>query len=261
MAISYTPELKREYEDTFAGATVRAEHLAEVDRTVDRIFAQAAILRYRDVERATGVPAHAVGIIHVREASQNFNTHLHNGDPLTGRTWHVPAGRPPTGNPPFAWADSATDALTMPGQALDRWKDWSVGGIAWVLEKFNGFGYRNRGINSPYLWGYTTAYDRGLYVADGQFDPDAVNRNPGGMAMLKRMVERRLVDIDQHGTPAERPKPIRAVESAITASNKTTMRLQQRLDEAGFYRGEVDGDFGPRTRTALLAYLQLHHPE
>lgn len=63
-------------------------------------------------------------------------------------------------------------------------------------------------------------------------------------------------------TPAEgSPKPIRAVESAITASNKTTMRLQQRLDEAGFYRGEIDGDLGPQTRTALLAYLQLHHPE
>lgn len=255
---TFTPDLKREYEDLFASAVIRPEHLAEVDRTVDRIFAQTAIQRYREVERATGVPAHVVGIIHVREASQNFNTHLHNGDPLSARTWHVPAGRPPHGNPPFTWTDSAADALTMPGQALDRWHDWTAGGLAYVLERFNGFGYRNRGIHSPYLWGYTTAYDRGLYVADGQFDPDAVNRNPGGMALLKRMLERGL--ISGAAVPAKPVKAPLRTEQAIAAFRKATLRLQTRLKDAGFDPGKLDGLYGDRTDKALQGYLRRFHP-
>lgn len=260
-SVAYSPALKREYEDRFARMEIRPNYASEVETVVDRIYRHMD--EYRAVEEATGVPAHVVGIIHIREGSGNFNTHLHNGDPLTGRTWHVPAGRPPNGNPPFSWVDSAIDALTMPGQALHEWTDWSIGGTAYALERFNGFGYRlyHSTVPSPYLWGATTEYTRGMYVADGQWDDEAVNRNPGGMAMLKRMQERGLLD-DGKAAPAEEPpKPIRTVESAIKASNKTTIRLQQRLDEAGFYRGEIDGDLGPQTRTALLAYLELHHPK
>jgi lysozyme family protein len=83
-------------------------------------------------------------------ASLNFNRHLHNGDPLTARTVQVPAGRPKTGEPPFTWEESATDALML--EKLDQWEDWSVPGTLYKLEQYNGWGYRlaHPDVKSPY---------------------------------------------------------------------------------------------------------------
>jgi lysozyme family protein len=106
-------DLVDEYENLFARAAIRPEHQFEIDAVVTRIFDPLNLAQYQHVEARTGVPAYVVGIIHSLEASLSFTTHLHNGDPLTARTVHVPAGRPPTGNPPFQWFDSAIDALTM----------------------------------------------------------------------------------------------------------------------------------------------------
>jgi lysozyme family protein len=39
-------------------------------------------------------PWYALGIVHYLEGSCNFSKHIHNGDPLTARTWQVPSGRP-----------------------------------------------------------------------------------------------------------------------------------------------------------------------
>src|SRR4051812_1398964 len=58
----------------------------------------------------SNIPWYGVGLIHYMEASQNFNKHLHNGDSLSQRTTHVPAGRPLKGTPPFTWETSAIDA-------------------------------------------------------------------------------------------------------------------------------------------------------
>lgn len=245
---TYTPALKAEYEALYATATVRPERVAEVDAVVQRIAAPLAWSHYKDVERSTGVPAHVVGIIHIREASGNFTSHLHNGDPLTARTRHVPAGRPIDGDPPFTWAESAIDALTMPGQALDKWDDWSIGGMCFVLERYNGFGYRNHGVNSPYLWGYTSKYSKGMYVADGVWDPNAVNKSPGGMAMLKRLVERGIVTLLSldPGSPAP-------VKIADADNPDWHIREAQRLLGVG-----VDGDPGDITRAAAKAWRAAH---
>ena len=51
------------------------------------------------------------------------------------------------------------------------------------LERYNGLGYRRRGRPSPYLWSYSGHYDKGKYVADGRFDPDAESKQCGGAAL------------------------------------------------------------------------------
>lgn len=260
-SVAYTPALKREYEERFARMQIRPEYAVQVDAVVDRI--ERRMDDYRAVEKLTGVPAAVVGIIHIREASGRFDRHLHNGDPLTARTVQVPAGRPPTGSPPFRWLDSAIDALTMPGHALHKWDDWSIGGIAYVLEKFNGFGYRlyHSSVPSPYLWGATTEYSRGMYVADGEWDDNAVNRNPGGMAMLKRMMERGLVPGDAAAEPAK-PEPtmpgvaVQPIGEAIAEHRRASRVLQAALKAEGHDPGPVDGIFGKRSNDALAAYLK-----
>ena len=185
--VPFTPELSQEYATLFSTAAIRPERAALVSRLANRIFAAAAMARYQEVARATGVPAHVVGILHSLEGGLDFSRHLHNGDPLTARTVHVPKDRPASGTPPFAWAESAIDALTL--HRLDAWDDWSVPGTAYVLERYNGFGYRLRrpSVPNPYLWSFTTAYTSGKYVADHVWSDTAVSRQCGGMALLRAM--------------------------------------------------------------------------
>lgn len=133
-----------------------------------------------------GIPWWFIACVHMLESDFNFETHLHNGDPLTGRTVHAPAGRPVEGKPPFLWRISAIDALTMPGKMFHLEEDWSIPHALWLLEAYNGHGYRIfHRINSPYLWAGTNHYARGKYVRDGVYDPSAVSKQPGCAGLIK----------------------------------------------------------------------------
>lgn len=196
-----TSTVTHEYRDLWKTCEIRPTHAREVDQLVDRIAANKK--RYKKAGDARGVPWHVVGVIHMLEGSGNFHTHLHNGDPLTARTVHIPAGRPKTGRPPFTWEESAEDALVFDG--LSRWTNWSVPGTLFVLERFNGFGYRRQDIDipSPYLWSFSNHYTRGKFIGDRVFSPTAVSKQCGAAVLLRRMVERKLTKIQ----PAPAPPP------------------------------------------------------
>lgn len=190
MANGLSDQLKQEYQSLFGRMSLRRQHLPEIDGIYRAVIANSAVSKYKQVESAIGVPWFVVGIIHNLEASLRFDRHLHNGDRLTAKTVRVPAGRPRVGSPPFKWHDSAIDALKM--KKLEQWTDWSVAGIAYVLENYNGWGYRKHHphVKTPYLWSFTTNYVSGKYVADGQFSDDAVSRQCGGMALLRYLMEK-----------------------------------------------------------------------
>jgi lysozyme family protein len=165
-------------------AQIKPDKIAPAKKVARAIISNRAA--YEAVERATGVPWFMIGTLHCRESDMNFATHLHNGDSLKRRTYHVPAGRPKRGSPPFKWHESAIDALTMAPHALDQVKGWSVERILYESEKYNGWGYLRRG-NSPYLWSWTSEYHGGKYVADGVYDPDHWDEQPGCVAMAKEL--------------------------------------------------------------------------
>ena len=139
--------------------------------------------RYQIVaNRLPNMPWFFIGLIHSLEGDLSWKTHLHNGDPLSARTVHVPKGRPALGQPPFAWEDSALDALRYDG--LDEYHDWSIAGMLYALEKFNGIGYRARGIPSPYLWAGSQHYTKGKFTDDGKFSATAVSDQIGAGVLL-----------------------------------------------------------------------------
>lgn len=191
--MSVPPQLKTEYEKLFENCQIRGERLAVIDAIVNKIKDNKR--QYKAVENSTQVPWYIIATIHNLEGSLNFTTHLHNGDPLSARTINVPANRPQRGNPPFTWEESAIDALEYDG--LADWNDWSISGIAYCLEKFNGTGYRDYHpeIKSPYLWSFSNHYTKGKYKSDGRFDPDLVSEQCGGMVLLKRMLALDLIDL------------------------------------------------------------------
>lgn len=186
--------LKSSYQRLFDSMKTNPAKLPEIDLMINKItFNQN---RYKAIERATGVPWFFVGLLHTMESGNNFSKHLHNGDPLTGRTRNVPAGRPRTGTPPFTFEQSAVDALNYMAEANPAWRntknDWSLPAMLYKLEAYNGFGYRylRNPINSPYLWSYTNHYTKGKYTADGIYDPNAISKQPGTAAMLARVLEK-----------------------------------------------------------------------
>jgi lysozyme family protein len=235
--------LRAEYERLFATCKVRAQRMQAVDAIVDRLV--AARTRYAGLETVLGTPWYVVAVIHSLESGQRFDRHLHNGDPLTARTTHVPAGRPPRGNPPFTWEASATDALQLHG--FDRWHDWGVAGVMYKLEQYNGWGYRqfHPQVLSPYLWSFSEHYQKGKYVADGHFDPNAVSLQCGAAVLLRRMVDRGLI-------PALQPAPAGPLfrYSGDTVAPRG-VALQRFLNTLPGVELDVDGKLGPNSSQAV----------
>src|SRR5438270_10644537 len=106
---AFDESLKASYESLFNDCQVNDNAQGEADHIIQKIIVNRQ--RYEDVSASLNIPWFVIAVIHDMEADLNFNCHLHNGDPLTARTVHVPAGRPVNGNPPFTWEESAVDAL------------------------------------------------------------------------------------------------------------------------------------------------------
>ena len=169
---------------------IKPSWLGRADAQTRRIIANkkryqkvSAILQKR---HNNYIPWQFIGVIHMMESNCNFGTHLHNGDSLQARTRQVPAGRPRTGSPPFTWEESAVDALVM--KKFDEEDKWTMEKICYNLERYNGWGYVNRGIPSPYLWSGSNIYTRGKYVRDGVFDANEVSQQVGALVLLKRIL-------------------------------------------------------------------------
>lgn len=177
--------LKLNYQKMYAIAQIRPDAIDEANITAEEIIANTSL--YQLVATSTGVPWQVIGVIHHLESNLNFTTHLHNGDPLTAATVHEPIGRPP-GNPPFTWEDSAIDAIKY--DALNRWKDWSIPGVLYTLEKYNGFGYQAKGVNSPYLWSKTDQYIKGKFGKQGIYYPDLISQQLGAVPVLKELAKK-----------------------------------------------------------------------
>lgn len=142
---------------------------------------------YEVVERATGVPWWIVGGIDMREESFRHNANLCNGDPLDKPTTHVPKGVGPFPT----WMDGAIFAMKFSGLKANDFIGWLI-----QAEIYNGLGYHHHldpahptlPEPSPYIWSGTDIYTSGKYVADGKWNPNAVDQQTGIAAMLKSLI-------------------------------------------------------------------------
>lgn len=247
---------------------IDANRRADAAALARRIIANKP--QYAAVQAATGVPWPVIGVIHNRESGLSFKGHLHNGDSLNGYTRRVPSGRPRLGHgPPFTWAESAIDALTMPPHQLNTIGRWTVERILHECEKYNGWGYRGKG-NSPYLWSWTSEYRGGKYVRDHVYDPNVRDAQAGCVAILKALAEidteaaQCLCDRDTGGTVTPQPLPVPLPGPALSATiafgeiSERVTRLQLALQQRNYPVGEIDGEFGPLTRDAVAAFQRDH---
>ncbi|HEX3708578.1 MAG TPA: hypothetical protein VHV56_01685 [Pseudolabrys sp.] len=128
----------------------------------------AAKSRYRQIERATGVPWFITAVIHEREAAQDFSKSIAQGDPWNKASTHEPRGRGPF----TSFEAAAHDALVNCAPYAAHWNDWSAGGALTLLELYNGLAYADHGQASPYVWSGTDQYVRGKVLVDhGPIEP------------------------------------------------------------------------------------------
>jgi lysozyme family protein len=260
-SIPFSPALADEYRRLFDTCHVRPERAADVDRLVARIAGSRD--RYVGVADPLGIPWYVVGVIHCMEASLDFTRHLHNGDPLTGRTVQEPPGRPRSGSPPFTWEQSATDSLQF--QRLTGLADWSLPRTLYRLEAYNGFGYRRNHpeVLTPYLWSFSSHYTSGKYVRDGIFSSTAPSRQCGAAVLLRRMSENGSIQFLPDGTPITRVGPSGGrvprtfddlaplVRYSTTRSSPAVEDLQRLLNTFPGIFVKVDGVPGKRTSEAF----------
>ena len=193
---------------------------AEVGPVAARLAAPAAKTRYQAIEAKTGVPWFFIAVAHQRESSQDWSRSLAQGDPWDRKSTHVPAGRGPF----KSFEDAAVDALVNCAPYAARNRDWSVGGLLTMLEQYNGLGYFNRGLPSPYIWSGTDQYAKGKYVADGKFDPNTVDKQLGcaGLILAMQQIDPTIrfgaaaMPIDQAPTPSL-PSPVNPAKGSVGA--------------------------------------------
>lgn len=230
----------------------------------------AAKERYQAVASQTGVPWYFIAVTHEREGAQDWRTSLAQGDPWNKKSTHVPKGRGPF----TSWEEAAVDALVNCAPYAARNKDWSIGGLLTMLEQYNGLGYANRKIPSPYIWSGTDQYARGKYVADGKFNANTVDKQLGCAGLLLAMqkidpsvtlegpphnqegaaievVQRRL-DAEAATKPARRPP---AEVMAKTGFDLDLWYVQFDLKEMNYNPGGLDGLWGGASASAVAAFI------
>jgi lysozyme family protein len=233
------------------------------DKIAKKIYANKN--RYLDIVRrcrelGSNMPDSAwvfIGVVHNRESSLDFTTHLGQGDPLNKKTVNIPAGRGPFLGPD-AFERGAVDALVYcaPKAAVAN-KDWSISGMLTYLERYNGMGYANRGIPSPYLWAGTNQYKQGKYISDGVFSATTVDQQLGCAGLIL------AIDALDDGIDFEAPDLERVSFPTTGLSpdedKHDTVWLQWALNALGAVpQLQVDGIYGGGTRIAVRHYQEGH---
>lgn len=133
--------------------------------------------RYIPIQNKTGVPWELVAAIHYLESRMDFRRNLFNGQPWKEKTTKQPVGLGPW----RSWEESAIEAMSI---RTFKAKDITLESMLEYAEAYNGMGYYNRKIFSPYLWAGTNKYKKGLFIHDYVFDADGEQKVPGLYAIL-----------------------------------------------------------------------------
>ena len=181
--IKTCPATVGEYEAKYKAAQIRPENLVLVKNRAEYL-AKFRVTFYQPIADAVGCPWWVPALIHNQECGSDvglFKACLHNGERIIGtskKTTIVPIGKGPF----TSFVEAGIDALKSD-------KNFSsvtdIGSALLAFEKYNGLGYRNHNVSTPYLWAMTDQYIKGHYVGDHNFDPNAVSKNFGIVSVMK----------------------------------------------------------------------------
>lgn len=173
------------YEELFETIEYLPDRMPEIAAATALVFKGKD--DYERVAVRVSLPWYVVGAIHLMEASCSWKMNLLNGQPLDQVTTIWPIGRGPWDS----WEKMA-DEVTSDNRW--RWQNLKevprIGICLQGIESWNGWGYRRRRVNSPYLWaGSNHGEGVGKFTSDGHYDPLAVSDQIGAAVVIKRLLE------------------------------------------------------------------------
>jgi lysozyme family protein len=253
--------LKDEYTAQIARARIRPECQHALEVTGERLLHDKAV--YQRIFEATGVPVAALMALAEREMSGNLHCYLGNGQRLTKRTTIVPIGRGPFADTIDAFVAGALDALHLDGldQVARMPGGWTLPRFAYESELWNGFGYRKRGIPSPYPFGGTTVQKPGKFIRDHAFSSTMMDPQLGTIAIVEMLFELdpSLKFGDSIAKVDDATPIIPAAHPVIGESNIEWVQTSLNKLRIPGTPLAVDGNCGRGTRAAVRAFQQTHH--
>lgn len=245
--------LAADYARLDARAVIVPSREHEVAEVAERLLRDKQV--YAEVSEKSRVPTAWLMAISEREMSGNLHCYLGNGQPLNRRTTIVPRNRGPF--PDFV--AGALDAMHLEGldKVADQPGGWSMERYCYESELWNGFGYRARGIPSPYVYGGTTVQRRGKFVADGAFDPSVMDPQLGTLAIAAGLIK---LDPSLAFAPVAEKEPSSDEPVAVApppaglAGNVRWLQLSLNRIHAAGTPIAIDGSYGRITRRAVMAF-------
>lgn len=184
-------ELIQRYSAAWSVMKINPARIAEADAVCNLLITGRD--RFQSLSTLTHVPWAIIGIIGYREYGLHYDPphpptlewgkSLAQGDPWVNKSIHEPKGRGPF----KSWEEAGYDALVNCAPYAAKWRDWSPGGSLAILVKYNGLGYDERGLISPYIMAGTDQYIKGKYDQDDHYDPFLVDKELGCAVLISRM--------------------------------------------------------------------------
>lgn len=257
------PVLMPEYAALLASA--RVTRPAPVRLGVECVM--DSLPRYLELSDDTGVPAPFLGALDLRESNCNPRLGLGQGDPWDRVSTHVPRNQGPF----RSWLEAGNFYVRY-DHLNDTTAAWTWEYECWKGEGWNGFGPRNHGRHTGYLWSCTSCYDpprlggegkAGKYVGDGEWSPDTVDAQPGIIPVMRGIIAlrpdlalARALPTVQAPTMVPDAKP---TPEGMGQSLGLTVWLQESLNRVLDLHPPIDteGSYGRETRQAVREFQRL----
>jgi len=220
---------------------------------------------WAEVKAVTGVPLLWGIASFERECDCNYACSPAQGDRWDRKSINVPRDL----GPYRSWGESAVAAYRIDHLDQVGADNWTWTRALYEGELFNGFGPRNHGRHSGYLWSWSSVYTGGKYVADGEWDPSAHDKQCGMVPMMVALLrlDSSLALADglpvpaveaPSIVPAPAPVPI-GMGGRVGLAGVDTAWLQKQLNRLGEQPPLiVDGSYGRATRRAVAAFQAKH---
>ena len=181
------------------------------------------------------------------------------------RTSIVPKGRGPFPDTVDGFVTGCLDALHLDG--LDQYTriygKWTIPLFCYASEVWNGWGYRARGIPSPYVFGATTVQRPGKFPRDHVFVATMMDPQLGTLALVEEIFKQDPSLVFGDGvipkveSPLIVPIPVTPHPAMPNVNPEWVQASLNRLRSPGTPL-LVDGNVGRATRAAVRIFEQKH---
>ena len=252
--------LAPEYADLLSRGVIDPSREAELEARFRLILDRAENNHgdeWKAVTAATGVPMLWGIPSFERESSSDYSR-----SPAQGDRWDRPSVNVPRGLGPYPnWGASAVAAYRI--DHLNMVTSWTWPRAMYEGELFNGFGPRNHGKHTGYLWAWSNIYTGGKYVSDGVWDPNAHDQQCGMVPMMLMLLRLdpslSLVDNPAAIIPTPIVSSPGTVPLGLGGGEHDAAWIQRALNRKGAHPPlVVDGSFGRITRRAVVAFQSTH---